>query len=157
MRNWKQLTANSSIYVKIKSSFQYKSNLWGEKGVDCLPACLEGEKRNLSTIFYERVERFLLVFLFLIKMYEKEKAVKSKIVKSLTATRENKTMTTAPAAPHGGVATKHRRQPYWKVAVSVEDGDREELGDGDRVGNGGKMELPQGSTGLGHMENHKHK
>lgn len=111
------------------------------------PACLEGEKRNLSTIFYERVEIFLLVFLFLIKMYEKEKAVKSKIVKSLTAKREKKTMTTAPAAPHGGVATKHRRQPYWKVAVAVgdEDGDGEEVGDGDRVGNGGKMELPQGS------------
>lgn len=39
-------------------------------------------------------------------MYGKEKTVKSKIVKSLTAEKKM-TMTTAPAAPHGGVASKN--------------------------------------------------
>lgn len=109
MRNWKQLTANSPIYVKIKSSFQYKSPHCEEKGGACLPG--GGEMELVNNILRARRDIFVGLFIF-DQNVRKEKAVKSKIVKSLTAKREKKTMTTAPAAPHGGVATKHRRQPY---------------------------------------------
>jgi len=72
----------SILYIHtyiITNSFQYKS---------CKEEGEEKEKRNLSTIFYEHVEIFfsLLLFSFWSKCMEKEKAVKSKIVKSLTTT-----------------------------------------------------------------------
>lgn len=74
-------------------------------------------------------------------MYGKEKTVKSKIVKSLTAEEEDDDDDGTSCATRRSRLQKHRRQPYWKVGEEDEEADAEE------VGNGGKMELPEGPNG----------
>lgn len=52
-------------------------------------------------------------------------------------------MTTAPAAPHGGVASKNIDDSHIEKSRKKTKRER----DAEEVGNGGKMELPEGSNG----------
>lgn len=76
-------------------------------------------------------------------MYEKEKAVKSKIVKLLTAAEEDD--------DDDGTSCATRRSRHQAIDDSHIERrrERERQGerDADEVGNGGKMELPEGPHG----------